>query len=33
MGCLKGYETLCAPGLMTVKGYGNAGRRPDGTPL
>ncbi len=33
LGNLKGYECTCAPGLMTVKGYGNGGRRPDGTPL
>jgi hypothetical protein len=32
-GCLKGFENLCAPGRMTVKGYGNGGRRPDGTAL
>ena len=33
IGNLKGYECTCAPGLMTVFGYGNGGRRPDGTPL
>jgi hypothetical protein len=33
IGNLKGYENSCAPGLMTVKGYGNGGRRPDGTAL
>lgn len=32
-GNLKGYETLCSPGLMCVRGYGNGGRRPDGTAL
>lgn len=33
IGNLKGYETVCSPGLMCVKGYGNGGRRPDGTAL
>jgi len=33
LGNLKGYECTCAPGLMTVKGFGNGARRPDGTPL
>lgn len=33
MGNLKGYECTCAPGLLTVKGFGNGGRRPDGTAL
>jgi hypothetical protein len=33
MGCLKGFECTCAPGLMTVAGFGNGGRRPEGTPL
>jgi hypothetical protein len=32
-GDLKGYECLCSPGLMTVAGFGNGGRMPDGTPL
>jgi hypothetical protein len=32
-GNLKGYENLCSPGRMIVKGFGNGGRRPDGTPL
>jgi hypothetical protein len=33
MGNLKGFECTCAPGLMTVAGFGNGGRRPEGTPL
>jgi hypothetical protein len=33
IGNLKGYECTCAPGRMTVRGWGNGGRRPDGTPL
>jgi len=33
IGNLKGYECTCAPGYMTVRGWGNGGRRPDGTPL
>lgn len=33
IGDLKGYENLCAPGLMIVRGFGNGGRRPDGTAL
>lgn len=33
LGNLKGYECLCSPGAMTVKGFGNGGRRPDGSPL
>jgi len=32
-GNLKGYECLCSPGRMTVRGYGNGGRRPDGSAL
>jgi hypothetical protein len=30
---LKGFENTCSPGLMTVQGFGNGARRPDGTPL
>lgn len=33
IGNLKGYECTCSQGRMTVKGYGNGGRRVDGTPL
>jgi hypothetical protein len=33
IGNLKGYECTCAPGLMTVAGFGNGGRRQDGTRL
>lgn len=33
IGNLKGYECLCSVGKMTVKGYGNGGRRPDGSRL
>jgi len=33
IGNLKGYECTCSPGRMTVKGFGNGGRRPDGTAL
>jgi hypothetical protein len=33
VGNVKGWECTCAPGLMTVKGFGNGARRPDGTPL
>jgi hypothetical protein len=33
IGNLKGYECLCSPGRMTVKGYGNGGRMPDGSRL
>lgn len=33
IGNLKGYECLCAPGRMAVQGFGNGGRRPDGTAL
>jgi hypothetical protein len=33
IGNLKGFECGNAPGLMTVMGYGNGGRRPDGTRL
>jgi hypothetical protein len=32
-GNLKGYECTCSVGRMTVKGYGNGGRMPDGSPL
>jgi hypothetical protein len=32
-GNLKGYEGINSPGLMTVQGFGNGGRRPDGSPL
>lgn len=32
-GNLKGLECLCAPGRMVVKGFGNGGRRQDGTAL
>jgi len=32
-GNLKGYECQCSPGRMIVQGYGNGGRRPDGTVL
>ena len=32
-GNLKGYETLCSPGLLIARGYGNGARRPDGAPL
>jgi hypothetical protein len=32
-GALKGYENLCAPGRLTVRGYGNGGSRVDGTVL
>jgi hypothetical protein len=33
IGNLKGFECGNAPGMMTVQGYGNGGRRPDGTAL
>ena len=33
IGNLKSFETICAPGRMVAKGYGNGGRRPDGSPL
>jgi hypothetical protein len=33
IGNLKGFECLNAPGLTSVRGYGNGGRRPEGTPL
>jgi hypothetical protein len=33
IGNLKGFECQCSPGRMVVKGWGNGGRQPDGTPL
>jgi hypothetical protein len=33
IGNLKGFETGNAPGLLVARGYGNGGRRPDGTAL
>jgi hypothetical protein len=30
---LRGYETLCSPGRMTVQGYGNGARQPNGHQL
>jgi hypothetical protein len=33
IGNLKGYECGNSPGRMVARGYGNGGRRPDGTPL
>jgi hypothetical protein len=32
-GDLKGYETLCTPGPVPPKGYGNGARRPEGSAL
>jgi hypothetical protein len=32
-GNLKGFECLGAPGQLVARGYGNGGRRPDGTAL
>jgi hypothetical protein len=32
-GNLKGYQNLCAPGRMTVQGFGNGARYPDGKAL
>jgi hypothetical protein len=33
IGNLKGFECGNAPGRMVARGFGNGGRRPDGTPL
>lgn len=33
IGNLKGYENTCSPGRMTVMGFGNGGRMPDGSRL
>ncbi len=32
-GNLRGYEACCVPGPMTVRGYGNGGRKPSGEAL
>jgi len=37
MGCLRGYEMICCTrvgdSIRAVAGYGNGGRRPDGSVL
>lgn len=33
IGNVKGYECTCSPGLMVAQGFGNGGRRADGTRL
>jgi hypothetical protein len=33
IGDLKGFETLCTPGPLPPRGFGNGARHPDGKPI